>query len=276
VIAAKFFGIKNIIYVINNITQNYSHPLRWFDYPIDFFVKKWVTIFITGSVYTGEKLKKTLKLDNKHQAIPNGIRIRDVTLDKEMFIKKYNIPQSRIIAGVVANLEKRKGHIFLFKAIKQIQDGYSKNEIPFFIIEGTGPEKKGLEKYIFDNQMEKNIFMIDHIPDIFNLFNASDMIILPSINNEDFPNVVLEAMSLGKPVIGTSIAGIPEQIENLKTGIIVSPQNAESLKMAIMDLALDPHRLSMYSQAAKKRFDLLYAESISINKYLELYRSLTK
>ena len=276
VIAARLVGVKNVIYVVNNIPQDYKNPFRWLDYPIDFFIREWVTVFITGSVYAGEKLKETLRLNNNHLAIPNGIRKREITLSKEQFIVKYNVPEGRLIATLIANLEKRKGHIFLYEAIKQIQSQYEDSSIPFFIIEGSGPEKLELEKYVANHKLEKYIWMVDHIPDIFNLLNASDFIILPSIFNEDFPNVVLEAMSLGKPVIGTSIAGIPEQVDNFKTGIIVEPQNAEALKNAIMELVLNPDKLKEYAQASKLKFDALFTESISVNKYIDLYRSLIK
>jgi glycosyltransferase involved in cell wall biosynthesis len=254
--------------------MDYKHPIRWLDYPIDSLVRRWVTIFITGSVYAGERLKKTINLKNNHKAIPNGIRTRDLTLNNEQFREKYNLPKGSIIASVIANLEKRKGHIFLFEAIKQIRDNYKNASIPFFIIEGAGSEKADLVRFIADNRLEDNIWMVDHLDNIFNLINASDFLILPSISSEDFPNVILEAMSLGKPVIGTSIAGIPEQIENLKTGIIVEPRRAEDLENAIMKLATDSSLLAEFSLASKNRFNELFTEAISINKYIDLYKSL--
>ena len=275
VIAAKMTGINNIIYVINNIAQNYIHPLRWLDYPIDFFVKKWVTVFITGSEYAGERLEKVLDLDKKkHLTINNGIKKRTITLTEKKFKAEYFIPENKIVASIVAILEKRKGHIFLLEAILRIKTQYLKNSIPLFIIEGVGPEKKTLEKYIVKNDLSEYVLMIDYIPDIFNLLNASDFVILPSIADEDFPNVVLEAMSLGKPVIGTGIAGIPEQIEHNKSGIIVKPECPEELTIAIMELALNPIKIQQLSIEAKKRFDTLFEESVSIKKYYDLYRSL--
>jgi glycosyltransferase involved in cell wall biosynthesis len=242
---------------------------------MDFFIKKWVTIFITGSEYAGERLKQVLNLDKKkHVTINNGIQRRTITLTKEQFREKYSIPENKLIASVIANLEKRKGHIFLLEAITQIKKQYTPSLIPFFIFEGDGPEKENLIKYIAENELAEHILMIDFIPSIFNLINASDFVILPSIANEDFPNVSLEAMSLGKPVIGTSIAGIPEQIENNKTGLVVKPENAEELKHAIMRLASDPIIIQQFSVEAKNRFEVLYEKSISIKKYLNLYKSL--
>lgn len=275
VIAARMVGINKIIYVVNNIAEDYKHPFRWLDFPIDFFIKNWVTVFITGSEHAGERLKKVLKLDEKKQlTMNNGVQRREITLTKEEFKKTHSIPEDKILASVIANLEKRKGHIFLLEAILQIKKQYSQNLNLFFIFEGSGPERNNLKRYIAENELEENVIMIDFIPDIFNLLNASDFVILPSIANEDFPNVIIEAMSLGKPVIGTNIAGIPEQIDNNKTGIVVKPQNQEELKQAIVRLASDSLLLQQFSIEAKMKFDSLFEKSISIQKYHNLYKSI--
>jgi len=275
VIAARMVGINKIIYVVNNIAQDYQHPFRWLDYPIDFFIKKWVTFFITGSEHAGKRLKKVLKLSEKKQlTINNGIKKRAITLSIEEFKKKYSIPENNLIISVVANLEKRKGHIFLLEAVKQIVEQYPPASIPYFIFEGMGPEKDNLKNFILKNRLTDYVLMVDFIPHIFNLLNASDIVVLPSVANEDFPNVIIEAMSLGKPVIATEIAGIPEQIENNNTGIIVKPRNAFELKLAIMKLVSNPSLIQQFSINAKKRFDTYYEESISVRKYLDLYKSI--
>jgi len=275
VIAGRLAGISKIIYVVNNIAENYVHPFRWFDYPIDFLIKNWVTVFITGSENAGKRLKNVLRLDNKKlQTINNGIQKREITLSKEKFKEKYSIPPKKIVASVIANLEKRKGHIFLLEAILQIKKQFHNSLNLLFIIEGTGAEKSNLKNYILEYELTDLVIMIDYIPDIFNLLNVSDFVILPSIANEDFPNIVIEAMSLGKPVIGTSIAGIPEQIENNKTGLIVKPQNPEELKQAIIRLALDSNLLQQFSTAAIKKFDSSFEKSISVQKYINLYKSI--
>lgn len=275
VIAAKMAGINKIVYVVNNIAEDYKHPLRWLDFFIDFFIKKWVTVFITGSEHAGDRLKKVLKLESKKQlTINNGIQKREITLTKEEFKIKYSIPGNKVIASVVANLEKRKGHIILLEAISLLKKQHPLCLNIFFIFEGDGSEKNNLKRYITENELAENVIMIDFIPDIFNLLNSSDFVILPSIANEDFPNVIIEAMSLGKPVIGTNIAGIPEQIDNNKTGILVKSQNPEELKQAILRLASDPSLVQQFSMEAKNKFNNFYEKSISIQKYHNLYKSI--
>lgn len=275
VIAGKLVGVNKIIYVVNNSAADYKHPYRWLDYPLDFFIKKWVTIFITGSAHAGERLKKILNLNaKKYLTINNGIIRRAITLEKEEFKTKYAIPNNRLLVSVVANLEKRKGHIFLLESILQMKNKYEGKLIPLFIFEGSGPEKNSLETYIAKNELKGDVVMIDRVPQIFDLINASDFIALPSISDEDFPNIVIEAMSLGKPVIGTKLAGIPEQIENGKSGIVVNPKSSQELEIAIMKLASNPSLIQQISIEAKSRFDNLFEKSISIKKYQRLYQSL--
>ena len=205
--------------------------------------------------------------------INNGIYKRAITLTKEEFKATYSFPKDMFIASVVANLEVRKGHIFLLKAILSIKRKSPEKLNSFFVFEGVGPEKKNLQKFITENNLTENVLMVDYIPHIFDLLNASDYAVLPSIEKEDFPNVVLEAMSLGKPVIGTEIAGIPEQIENGISGLVVKPRNSEELENAILRLTFDSGLIHRFSIEAKRRFDLLFEGSISVKNYLRLYKS---
>ncbi|MCK5600777.1 glycosyltransferase family 4 protein, partial [Candidatus Pacearchaeota archaeon] len=271
VVAGKLCGIKNIVYVVNNIAQDYSSPMRWLDYPLDQFVKYYVFKFITGSKFAGSTLKEILTLPNgKLITIPNGIKPRKVTLEKDIFIQTYQIPKDRIIISVIANLEIRKGHIYLLEAIKILSNEIP-NQMPIFVFEGSGPEKKILSNYIAENNLEQFVIMYNYILDIFNLINASDIIILPSIENEDFPNVTIEAMSLGKPVIGTKIAGIPEQIVHNKTGLLVRPKSANELVKAIKMLVCNPLIIEKFSKNSIIRFNQRFLVEISLSKYKDLY-----
>jgi len=271
VIAGKLCGIKNIVYVVNNIAQDYSSPMRWLDYPLDQFVKYYVLKFITGSKFAGSKLKEILMLPkDKLIIIPNGIKPREVTLEKDLFVQTYQIPKNRTLISVIANLEKRKGHIYLLEAIKKLCDEIP-NRMPIIIFEGDGPENKFLSNYIADNNLEQWVVMYNYIPNIFNLINASDIIILPSIDNEDFPNVVIEGMSLGKPVIGTNIAGIPEQIVHNKTGLVVQPKSAMELETAIKYFVNNPSIIKKFSRNSIIRFNQKFSVEISLSKYKDLY-----
>jgi L-malate glycosyltransferase len=276
VIATKIVGINNVIYVVNNIAQNYRHPLRWLDYGIDYFVKQQVSIFITGSLHAAKVLKSTLNLaESKIQHIPNGVSVPTVLEKRTTFFKEYDInPNGRMIFSTVAILEMRKGHIHLLESIKLLRDELKGKNIPLFLIEGTGSQYEILRDYIISEKLESHVQLLGSIPNIYSLYYLTDVIVLPSISNEDFPNVIIEAMGLGIPVIGTRIAGIPEQIDNSSTGLIVSPSNPMEMSMAIKKIISDPALLKEYSKRSKMKYELNYTASISVDKYLLVYDKL--
>lgn len=279
VFAGKMSGIKNIIYVVNNIAESYKKPTRWLDFPLDLLVVSFVKYFITGSEYAGKQLLKILRIKNeKYLTINNGIDRRSVILSRDEFRNSYNIKKSAFVFSTIANLEKRKGHFFLLEAISRLRSELNKDEFSkiLFVIEGDGHEKDYILDYIKKNELDEFILMFDFLPNIFDLINASDVIILPSISNEDFPNIILEAMSLGKPVIATDIAGIPEQIINNTTGLVVNNSDSLSLKNAILYMNNNPEKVIDFSKESILRFDNYFTKNISVNKYFNLYLNLIK
>lgn len=277
-IAARLSGVNKIIYVVNNIAQNYTSPLRWFDKIIDIYIKKNISFFVTGSINAGEKLKSTLKLsNNKVVNIPNGVKIRDIKLSRLELLNELDLDlKNRPLFSTIAILEERKGHIWLLKAIKKIKEtNVNIDTTPFFIFEGNGNTYFKLKNYISKNKLENYVKIIKEVPNIFNLINASDAIILPSIFMEDFPNVIIEAMSLGKPVIGTKIAGIPEQIDHHKNGCLVKPKDSDALYDSIIHLMNKDVR-ETYGIQSKHKYNENYKVEISVNKYIQLYKSKNK
>jgi len=275
VFAARLCGIPRIIYVVNNIAVGYRTLDRCLDYIFDRILVRCVTIFVTGSLYAGKALTKTLRLpSHKIQCVPNGIAPRNVTETREQVIRRLGLPGNRFILSVIANLEDRKGHIFLLKSLKQLKDAYPDSVIPVCVIEGTGPTEEGLKSYVRNNNLNSDVIFIPHEEQIFNLINASDGIILPSIKDEDFPNIILESMSLGKAIIASNFSGIPEQIEHMKSGILVKPGDVPDLVTAIKFMLDHPAIKKQFEENAKRRFEELFKDQTAINHYREIYNRL--
>ncbi|CBW25289.1 putative glycosyl transferase [Halobacteriovorax marinus SJ] len=269
VIAAKMLGIEKIFYVVNNIASPYSKIDRIFDWPIDYLVKKSTTKFITGSRYAGKELVKVLELQTEqYSTINNGISHRPLSESREEVLERLGIPTTRVIVGIVANLEKRKGHKYLLLAFAEI---IKKVENAFLIIEGDGEELNNIQKDIENLNLKNFTLLIKREERIFNLINAFDVLVLPSIYNEDFPNIIIEAMSLEKPVVATRIAGIPEQIDQDKTGLIVKPKDVEELTSSLSSLIYDREMREKMGQFGKVKFEQKYEVNVSISNYIDLY-----
>jgi glycosyltransferase involved in cell wall biosynthesis len=275
VMAAKLCGISRIVYVVNNIAVGYHSPERWLDYFFDRVIIRGVTLFVTGSNYAAEKLQTILIVPkDKIRCIHNGIAPRSVTETREQVIKRLGLPDSRLILSVIAVLDERKGHIFLLKALEEIKKTHHNNLMLFCIIEGTGPAEALLKKYVEEKNLSNDVLFLSHETQIFNLINASDCIILPSIKNEDFPNIILESMSLGKAIVASNFSGIPEQIEHMKSGFLIEPGNVSSLTNAINVIIEDPELRTLLGKNAKIRFEELFTNKKAINQYCKMYQEL--
>ena len=96
------------------------------------------------------------------------------------------------------------------------------------MIIGEGDEKEFLEKQIISLGLKDSVFLLGQKDDIFRYLNAADIFVLASLW-EGFGVAVAEAMACGLPVVATSVGGIPEVVEDGKTGFLVEPKNSELL-----------------------------------------------
>lgn len=267
VFAFKLSGIPKIVYIVNNQAIAYQGLKRFFDYPLDLLVKKFVTLFITASESARKRLKSVLNLD-EHQVtnLNNGILKRQTDMSRENARRKLKVAENIVLVGIVANLEDRKGVIYAIKAFEKLKD--QKNLL--LMIEGEGVLRSELVEYVAKNDV-KNVVFIERQKNIMNFINAIDVFLLPSIANEDFPNVILEAMSYGKAVIGTKIAGIPEQISHMKDGILINPESIDEIVESVLILSQDITLREKLGNEAKIKFDRNFTADAAVKRYIDLY-----
>ncbi len=275
VIAARLCGIGRIVYVVNNIAHSHRPAWRWPDIPYDMIVTRAVSLFVTGSSYAKGMLVNALKLDPvKTVNIFNGIQPRGVTETREQTLRRLGVSEGRILVGVVAVLERRKGHAVLIEAMRMLKEEMPAGGLPLVLIEGEGVELEALKRLVHDGGLQGNVRFLGSEGNVFNFMNAVDIMVLPSIGQEDFPNVVLEAMSLGKPVIASTIAGIPEQIDHMNDGILVEPGSAVSLAHAIRSVATDGDLRQSLGARAGQKFTHAFSARTSVRNYELLYEKL--
>ncbi len=157
-------------------------------------------------------------------AIPNGIDL-----------PKIRAKGNKIV--FVGNLTVRKGVEYLLMALHQLKaEGI---RLPEAILVGDGPERPKLEKVAKGLKVR---FVGRKMPNEVKEYLKDGMIfVLPSRigRGEGMPNVILEAMSMGLPVISTRIAGIPDMIKPGYTGFLAKPSNSEELAKYLRELITD-------------------------------------
>jgi len=83
------------------------------------------------------------------------------------------------------------------------------------------------------------VFLTGFISDAFECLKAFDLFVLPSVK-EGQPWTILEAMAAEVPIVATNIAGIPEMIENEKSGLLVEPADPDALANTIKKILTHP------------------------------------
>lgn len=277
VIGGRIAGVKNIIFVSNNMAVPYGSLQRYFEYPIDYFVQKSVRLFITGSSIALEELRKVFpKANSSFKVINNGIQVGN----NLQHLEKYKIDfkkQSRMIAAVIAILEPRKGHLVLLESISLLAASKKINAENFLLlIEGEGSQSQKIEQEISRMKISHLVRMVGKVENIFEFIANSDILILPSLYQEDFPNVILEAMAMSKPVIATRVGGVPEQVVDGITGYLATPNNPADLAERIHSLIQNPQKRLQMGINGQRRFADNFTSGRAIERYLEEYDELLK
>lgn len=107
--------------------------------------------------------------------------------------------------------------------------------------------------------------------DLFALYRAADLVVVPSVWPEPLSRVLLEAMQLGRPVVATKVGGTPEAVEDGVTGLLVPPGNARALSEAIAALLKDDARRATMGEAARARAARSFSEDRIVAALLEAY-----
>lgn len=276
-IAGKIANIPKIVMVVNNLATDYGRISRWSDYPVDRAVVKSVDLFVTGSKAAANQLQSVLALPvNQIIAMHNGIpsRLGSETLSEtrtRLGLSSFD----GTIFGVVALLIPRKGHQVLLDAILKISKQPSNDSNLFkVLIEGNGPLHDELVSFVNTHALNDYVKFVGDEKNIVDFMALLDVLILPSVAYEDFPNVVLEAMALAKPVISSRLAGVPEQVVDGESGFLVAPRNVEQLALAITELLNNAQLRIQMGHAAASRFEKNFTAEIAIKNYQNLYNSL--
>lgn len=166
----------------------------------------------------------------------------------------WNLKPDELVVGTVGRIKfKRKGQEFLLHAAKLLRDrGIN---VTCLIAGGPAPGSEdhfGRMKQLSQELGVQAIFT-GELPDARPVYAAMDIFVLPSAQPEPFGGVVMEAMALGLPVIGTGIGGTPEQVAEGETGFLVPPAAPEEMAAAIGKLAAEPDRRRRMGASGRRR-----------------------
>lgn len=195
------------------------------------------------------------------------------------FREKIGVSKSDTLLTVVGRINRWKGQSLLVDAGDILwKEGIRK--VHFLFVGGTaiGHEKyrQELISRIKASEMRQKITVFNFTKDIYLVWDATDIAVVPSIEPEPFGLVAIEAMSAGKPVVAAGHGGLIEIVEHNKTGILFSPGDARSLFLALRSLILETERREEMGKKAKKRQETVFSIDGFRKKMMGVYDNLIK
>lgn len=175
--------------------------------------------------------------------VPNGIDLKQFSLKAKPF-SKYRDGKINIL--FLGRLDKRKGIMYLMKAFRRIR---KKRDDIRLLVAGKGDEFNDVVKYVKKHDI-KDVEMLGYIDekDKARWYATCDIYCSPALYGESFGIVLLEAMALGKPVIGAANSGYKTVLKGRGSLLLVRPKSIDDLVEKISVLADDPDLRKVFGQ----------------------------
>jgi len=192
--------------------------------------------------------------------------------------KSLGIPDTaNLIIGTIGRLTRKKGSGYLIEATAKLVSQFPNLHV--LIIGGelsTDPEPFYTEitERIRTLGIQNNVTLTGIRQDIPEILGLLDIFTLPTFTHEGLPRSIVEAMSMGLPVVATDIRGCREAVLHEKTGLIVPPQDSQKLAEALEKLLSNSEMRSAYGQASRQRVEAEYDESFVFERLENFYREL--
>ncbi len=260
-IGAKMAGVKYLAasdYHVNPIYVGWSRMFR-----------KWLFNYLVNiNITETEKGKEIL---NKFFWIRKS-RIKDILVGIPLKGRAVTSPamtdSKYFIIGMVAMFYKRKGHEYLFYALKDILALYP--DVRLHLYSFGGEEEDNIRKLSSGLCLDDYIFYHIGEKDLTQAYNNMDIFVFPSLE-EGQGIVLLEAMSYGKAVVTTDIKGCGEVVRNGIDGILVPPADYKSLRDAIVKLIENKDLRKTLGENARKRAMREFSVEKMADEYENLY-----
>ena len=249
---------------------------------VDYHIKKnWFSQFKYKSRYVDKIICISNAIENvliqdgvpqdKLVTIHSGIEIdkfSNISILKT-FKKDLGIAENKILIGTIAAMSGQKDYPNLLKAAKIVVE---QNDDVIFCSVGDGPNRKEIRKLADEFGLTSRFVFAGFRKEIGNFLKIFDIFVLAS-QKEGLGTSILDAQSVGLPVIASDVGGIPEIISDGKNGLLVPTKNEQRLAKAILKLVNDAQFRKKLGQNAKetvKQFDI----KRTIEKHIKLYEQI--
>jgi len=231
-IAAKLTGVP-VVASVRGYTDR-TLPLRLYKH-MDLLALRWFDRVLPVADHVRRQLLAAGLPGQRVTTLYDAIDPRSFCVDQDtdpiQLRRKLGLNDSSKVVSMIGRLSSEKGHRYLLKGASQILARFPETH---FLIAGEGPERDRLESLATSLGIDHTVSFLGYRSDVATIMAASDVVVLASLT-EGCPNVLIEAMSLGRPVVATAVGGVPEIVRHGETGLLVPPRDANAIARAVLE-----------------------------------------
>ncbi len=238
------------------------------------------TVVVTCSCTAAEHYRRTRLVGlTPVRAVLNGIDESRVHSRAKVQIRSLVGAKSEdVVFTLIGRINNWKGQsVFLDAAERLARE--TKN-VRFLIVGDSFAGQEHLTEAV-DHRIEssdvlrRSVVRLSYISEVGSVYEASDVIVVPSTDPEPFSTVVLEAMAAGLPVIASRSGGLPEAIDDSRTGILVDPGDVNSLLAAMKRLSSSASQRAEMGREGRERFKRYFRVERYVEQFAQLYEEVS-
>ena len=206
------------------------------------------------------------------RVVYNGVNPHEWERSESMQLRsKYSIPPSSYLVGYIGQFAENKGIWDFIEAAKIIRQRMK--NCRFVLIgksDGLNRVQHEVCRHIQNNGLKNHMITTGKIEHMEQVYADLDIVVVPSRYDDPAPNVIIEAMASGTPLVGTRAGGIPELMAEGETGLLVDKGEPGQIAACICDLLKDAELRKKMGAAGQERVRRLFDIERNASKVEEI------
>ncbi len=229
-------------------------------------------VIVTGGELTRRGLIERDGLEpDRVAAFPIGIDVGEFKPgrpDRDLRLELGLAPGHRLV-GLISYLRSYKGHEYFIEAAARVLP--RAKDVTFLIV-GEGPEEERLRARVASLGLADQVQLLGFREDLLSVFRSLDLFVIPSVEGDTIPQVLMQALAMGLPVVSTTVGSIPDVVQDGRTGFVVPPRNADALAERILTLLADAGLRAEMGRRGRALVEQEYSLDRMLDRLEEVYK----
>jgi glycosyltransferase involved in cell wall biosynthesis len=231
--------------------------------------------FVTLCDKDRDRLRRTYRIESKPVSVIHGAVDTDrFGLDAEARLGRaeFGLKMTTPVIGMVARFQPHRRHEVMISAIERLQ-----KDVPLvrLLLVGRGEHQPVIEKLVKDRGLEQRVIFTGYRDrDLPQIYAAMDVAVQLAAGSDGSCRAALEAMAVGRPVVGFPVGALPETVVEGVTGHLIPEGDADKLAGCLAGLLSDRPQLQAMGDAARKRIEAEFTEAVRLKRTEAFYSSL--